>query len=337
MASFRKRGPGRWEAQIRRRGWPEKTRTFPTKADAQAWAAEVEAAMRSGGQSDVSVLRSLRLHTLLHRYLENVTPKKKGAESEAYRLRALMRHPMAELTLDVICSSSAISDWRDARLSAVSGPAVKRDMNLLSHVFSVARKDWKIPVINPICEIRKPSENPHRTRIPAWSEKKRLLRALSVKAGQLDGIRNHWIRPLVTFALRTAMRRGELLALLWEDISFMERFAHVRTSKNGESRNVPLSRKALRLLSTLEKHPSGKVFPVSADAVKAAYKRATARAGVPDLRFHDLRHAATTDLARKLSNVLELSAVTGHKGLAMLKIYYQPRPSDLAEKLDALL
>lgn len=337
MATFRKRGPGRWEAQIRRRGWPTKTQTFPTKADAQSWASEVEAAMRSGGQSDVSVLRSLTLRTLLQRYLEDETPKKKGCDSESCRLRALMRQPMADLTLDVVCSSSAITDWRDARLKVVSGATVKRDLNLLGHVFSLARKEWKIPIDNPISDIRKPSENPHRTRIPTWSEKKRLLRVLTVNAGQLDAARNHWIRPLVTLALRTAMRRGELLALRWEDISFVERFAHVRTSKNGESRKVPLSRKALRLLCTIEKHPSGKVFPVSAEAVKAAYKRSTARAGIVDLRFHDLRHAATTELARKLSNVLELSAVTGHKGLAMLKVYYQPKPSDLAEKLDALV
>ena len=107
MATFRKRGPGRWEAQIRRRGWPTKTQTFPTKADAQAWASETEAAMRSGGHSDVSVLRSLRLHTLLQRYLEDETPKKKGSESEAYRLRALMRQPMADLTLDVVCPAGA--------------------------------------------------------------------------------------------------------------------------------------------------------------------------------------------------------------------------------------
>lgn len=337
MATFRKRAPGRWEAQVRRRGWPTKTQTFATKADAQAWASEVEAAMRSGGESDVTVLRSLRLATLLQRYLEEVTPNKKGAESESYRLQALMRQPMADLTLDVICSSSAVTEWRDARLKVVSGPTVKRDLNLLGHVFSVARKEWKIPVTNPISDIRKPSGNPHRTRIPTWSEKKRLLRALTANAGQLDAARNRWIRPLVTFALRTAMRRGELLALRWDDISFVERFAHVKASKNGDSRYVPLSRKALRQLSVIDRHPSGRVFPVSADAVKAAYKRATARAGIANLRFHDLRHAATTDLARKLSNVLELSAVTGHKGLAMLKVYYQPRPADLAEKLDALL
>lgn len=336
MATFRKRAPGSWEAQVRRRGWPTKTQTFPTKADAQAWACEVEAAFRSGGESDLTVLRSVRLCTLIKRYLDEETPKKKGAESESYRLQAMMRQPMANLTLDVICSSSAITDWRDDRLKTVSGPSVKRDLNLLGHVFSVARKEWKIPVTNPISDIRKPAANPHRTRIPTWEEKKRLLRALTANAGQLDSARNHWIRPLVTFALRTAMRRGELLALTWDDISFVQRFAHVKDSKNGESRHVPLSRKALRLLSSIDKHPSGKVFPVSANAVKAAYKRATARAGIANLRFHDLRHAATTDLARKLSNVLELSAVTGHKGLAMLKVYYQPRPSDLAEKLDAL-
>ncbi len=334
MATFRKRGPGRWEAQVRRRGWPTKTKTFGTKADAQAWAAQTETTMRSGGQSDLSVLRSLTLHTLLGRYLAEETPKKKGSESEGCRLRALMRQPMAALSLDIICTSGAITDWRNARSKEVSGATVRRDMNLLGHVFTVARQDWKIPTSNPVREMSKPSDSPHRKRIPSWSEKKRLLRELTVDSARPHASRNRWIRPLVSFALRTAMRRGELLALRWEDISTIERYGRVRESKNGEARDVPLSRKALRLLNGLERHPSGRVFPLSAEAVKAAYKRAMIRAGIPDLRFHDLRHAATTDLARKLSNVLELSAVTGHKGLAMLKVYYQPRPADLAEKLD---
>ena len=142
MATFSKRGPSRWEAQVRRRGWPTRTSTFHTKADAQAWAADTEAAMHKGAYADDSVLKSTTVRALLQRYLEDETPKKKGAESENWRLQAFMRQAFADLPLSEI-SSNAICSWRDARLKLVSAPTVKRDLTLLSHVFTIARKEWK--------------------------------------------------------------------------------------------------------------------------------------------------------------------------------------------------
>jgi integrase len=77
----------------------------------------------------------------------------------------------------------------------------------------------------------------------------------------------------------------------------------------------------------------GRVFPITANALKLAFERAVKRAGIEDLHFHDLRHEATSRLAEKLPNVIELAAVTGHKDLRMLKRYYHPRAEDLARKL----
>ena len=79
--------------------------------------------------------------------------------------------------------------------------------------------------------------------------------------------------------------------------------------------------------------PAGKVFKTTADALKKAWDRACTAAGLDDLHFHDLRHEATSRLAERLHNVIELSAVTGHKDLRMLKRYYHPRAEDLAKKL----
>lgn len=67
--------------------------------------------------------------------------------------------------------------------------------------------------------------------------------------------------------------------------------------------------------------------------MKKAFTRACDRAGIDDLHFHDLRHEATSRISEKLDNILELSAVTGHKTVQMLKRYYHPRASDLARKL----
>jgi len=337
MATIRKRGPSRWEAQVRRRGWPTRTSTFHTKADAQCWAADIESAMHKRSYSDDPALKTTTVRALLQRYLDDETPKKKGFESEGCRLKAFMREAFADLTLSEI-NSNAIAAWRDARLKVVASATVKRDLIVLSHVFTLATTEWDFEMDNPLEKVRRPSSAPHRKRIPTWSEKKRLLRKLTTSApGEpvAGSARNPWVRPLVTFALRTAMRRSEMLALRWEHVHVALRFAHLPATKNGDSRDVPLTRKALLILSRLPQAKSGPVFPLTADAVKKVFKRAQKRAEIDNLRLHDMRHAAATNLSKKLSNVLELSAVTGHKSLQMLKIYYQPDPTEMAEKLDA--
>jgi integrase len=78
---------------------------------------------------------------------------------------------------------------------------------------------------------------------------------------------------------------------------------------------------------------SGRVFPITADSLKMCFVRACGRAGIEDFHFHDLRHEATSRLAEKLPNLIELASVTGHKDLKMLRRYYHPRVQDLAAKL----
>jgi integrase len=129
------------------------------------------------------------------------------------------------------------------------------------------------------------------------------------------------------------MRRSELLALRWQDVELQDRFVRLHDTKNGDPRDVPLSTRAASTLAGLPRHISGQVFPISADAVKKSFSRAAVRAGLQDLHFHDLRHEATSRIAEKLDNILELSAVTGHKTVQMLKRYYHPRARDLARKL----
>lgn len=192
---------------------------------------------------------------------------------------------------------------------------------------------------NPVAMIRRPPENKARKRRFAVGEEELLLAELELSTRSPNGCfkdggaRNPWIRPLVILAIETAMRRGELLSLRWSDVFLSDRFVRLRDSKNGESRDVPLSTRAYGVLAGLPRHISGKVFPTTADAVKKAVTRAVVRSGLGDFHFHDLRHEAISRIAEKLDNVLELSAVTGHKTLSMLKRYYHPRAKDLARKL----
>jgi integrase len=129
------------------------------------------------------------------------------------------------------------------------------------------------------------------------------------------------------------MRRSEILELRWERIDLTHQTAFLPDTKNGTPRTVPLSTAAVKVLRSLPRNISGVVFPVHYFTFEVAFKKAVRRAGLLDFHFHDLRHTAITAMAEKLPNLIELSAVTGHKSLAMLKRYYHPDISDLAKKL----
>jgi integrase len=138
---------------------------------------------------------------------------------------------------------------------------------------------------------------------------------------------------MTMLALETAMRMGELLALQWEHVHLEQRWIRLVDSKNGEGRNVPLSAKAVELLTVLKgEKDRGPVFTVSPGVASTLFRKACRAAGVSGIRFHDLRHEATTRLSKKLS-VLELAAVTGHRDLRSLQIYFNPHAWELAEKL----
>ena len=336
MASFRKRGT-QWEAQVRKLGWPSVSKSFPSKAEAQRWASVIESEMTREVFVDRSRLNELTLADLLLRYGKEITPSKKGQETEQYRIGALLRDPLSQTRLADL-TGQRVAAWRDQRLAEVTGSTVNRDLNLLSHVCNLARKEWAIPLTNPVSDIRRPKENKSRTRRLSREEEARLLASLKPaergSQGRFTGPQNPWMEPIVILALETAMRRSELLALEWAQTFLSERYVRLLDTKNGCSRDVPLSRRACQTLNSLPKSPCGKVFPISDNAVQLAFTRAARRAGLKDLHFHDLRHEATTRLSEKLENVLELSAVTGHKTLSMLKRYYHPKASRLAEKLD---
>lgn len=337
MATIRQRG-SQFEVQIRRKGWPKLSKTFPDKAAARAWVSVIESEMVRGIFIDRSEAEKNTLGDLLGRYLIEVSKSKKGANSERYRIASLQRDPIAQYKVAGL-SGKVLAEWRDRRLKEVSGSTTNRDLGLISHVINVARKEWGIHIENPVAMIRRPPESKGRNRRLSPGEEQRLLAELMPSArtakGYYDegGTRNPWIYPLVVLAIETAMRRSEILSLRWDDVFLADRYVRLHDTKNGESRDVPLTTKAHGVLHSLPRHISGQVFPTTADAVKKSFVRATERAEIKNLHFHDLRHEGTSRLAEKLDNVLELSAVTGHKTLSMLKRYYHPRAKDLARKL----
>jgi integrase len=325
MASIRERG-GKWQARVIRTGFPAEVKTFETRSAAQRWARATEASIESGTHRLPSQANEILLRDLLERYKEQVSPMKRGHCDEVIRIRALQRAKIAGYSIGNL-TPALVAAFRDERLQKVKAGAVIRDLSLLSGVINHARREWDVTVANPCALVRKPATPQGRTRVLNADEEVRLLAAL-----QPTGRRNPAMRPLVMLALETAMRRGELLSLRWEHVDVARRTALLPLTKNGTARTVPLSSKAIEILEGMPRNDA-KVFPIEPQTMEAAFKRARVRASLVDFRFHDLRHTATSRMASKLPNVIELASVTGHRTIQMLRRYYHPCPEALAQKL----
>lgn len=243
MASIRKTSSG-WQVQLRRKGYPSSTKSFTFKADAQQWAREAEAEMQRGFFKDTSVLERTTLEDLLKRYLHDIAPNKKGSESEAYRLKRLVNDQLSSCSLKAL-DGPRVAEYRDRRLREVSSSSVRRELVILSHVLTVASREWGYPLpANPVQLIKRPTESASRSRRLEADEEAIILKACSEHP-------NPWLKPLVILAIETAMRRGEMLGLRWIDVDLQERTALIRESKNVEQRIVPLSRRAVEVLTNL--------------------------------------------------------------------------------------
>lgn len=326
MASFRQRN-NKWQARIKRDGYPDQVKTFGARSDAERWARSVESEMDKGQFVDTQEAQRTTLRELILRYVREVTPTMKSVTEDTIRLKAMARKPIANWSLANL-SAVRIAAFRDERLKQVSNGTVIRELAYLSSIINHARREWGINTPNPVQYVRKPPSPAGRSRKLSADERDKLLASVEPRGRQ-----NNWTKPVVVLALETAMRRSELLALRWEHINLGSQTALLPDTKNGTPRSVPLSTTAVELLRSLPRNISGVVFPIKYFTLDAAFKRAVKRAGLVDFHFHDLRHTAITAMAEKLPNLIELSAVTGHKSLAMLKRYYHPNVEDLARKL----
>lgn len=220
MATFRKKGPHQWHAQIRRKGWPQRTRTFNTQLEAKTWATMIEREMDASVFVSRSEAEATSFASALELYAKEITCKKRSSASELSRIQAMQRHPMALRSLASIrCSDMA--SYRDSRLEEGLAPAtVRRELALISHVFTIARKEWRMESLNnPIELIRQPSVDDARKRrilsTDVWMRKDEKL--VCEHLNELEMIRRYSrsaeLPQIVSFALETAMRRSEITGL----------------------------------------------------------------------------------------------------------------------------
>lgn len=348
MATIRKRDSGKYisyEVQVRKKGHAPLTKTFNNRQDAEKWGRLAESEIDRGVFVNRSEAESNTLFDTLDRYLNEVTPTKKGATREAGRIKRWKVHPLAKRSMASIRGKD-IANFRDEeRKRGLAENSIRLEIALLSVVFETARKEWGMESLgNPCRDIKLPSGSKQRERRLETAEHTYLLKALN------ECCRNPHAVPIVEFALETAMRQSEILNLEWEHIDIINRVAILEDTKNGERRVIPLSPKAIGTIQALPRDINGgKVFKMTQDGLIRAFSRACEygsklylkelgknppKGFLVNLRFHDLRHEATSRFFESGKfDMMEIASITGHRTLAMLKRYTHLRAEDLAKKM----
>lgn len=278
---------------------------------------------------------AVTLASITRAYLEKESPTHAGHRWELLRLNKLMGDFPALFALPVTdLHQRHMIELRDIRAELVSGSSVNRELKLLGGVFRYAIRELHVMTDSPLKDVRRCKESPHRERRITQDEIDRICTACKYHPEQPPILHKQQTAWAFLFAIETAMRASEICGMTWEHVH--PDHVHLPKTKNGDSRNVPLSLAARALLEQVRGLDADRVLTVDADSMCSLFYTAKEAAGFTkddNLHFHDSRHEATTRLAKIIQNPADLAKITGHKDLKKLMIYYNPTASELAERL----
>jgi integrase len=335
-----------YRAQVRVKGRPAESETFSTRKKAEAWAKALESAIEDGRHFPHRKARGTPFADLVKRYRESALKElpKVSADKRDQHLEWWMKRfagrTLAEITPDLIAEArDALAAEKFTRGKprknrktgemvppkeyTRTGATVNRYLATLSHLFTVAMKEWRVLDRNPLSSISKKKESRGRIRFLSDAERDALLDACA---------KSDWpaLHVLVLLAISTGARRGELIHLRWADVDLKNARAIVHDTKNGDPRVLPLVGKALPALresklqgSALSEwvFPQSSGFPGPYEGFDGHWYAALESAGIKDFRFHDLRHTCASYLASQGASLLEIADVLGHRTMQMVKRY----------------
>jgi integrase len=318
----------KFTAQVRRKGVSE-SKTFSNAARAKLWAAQREAEL-----SDIAegVIPKHTLGEAFDRYAKEVSPGKRGGRWEVIRLRALPDTGGRLLRTSVPLQSvspALLGEWRDQRMTEVQAGTVLRELSVLSAVFQRCVREWGWLRENPVKGISKPASPAHRDKVLTRSEVRRVIAELR-RSGDKNS-KSYRVALAFLFALRTGMRAGEICGIQPEHVH--DDSVTLPLTKNKTRRDVPLSRKAKIILQRVIKSNQNPVFGLTTGSLDALFRKARDRAGVVNVHFHDSRHWAATNMARKLP-LVDLCRMFGWKDPKHALIYYNATATSIAALLD---
>jgi len=322
MATFVRVGD-KTKAIIRKQGFPTKAKTFLRLTDAKKWAKRLEAQIESGSVDSNVVLRYYTLKDSLKHYFtscerRNLKALKYIQAHSRIICKAIGHVRLCDLTV------KKLEEYRDDRLQTVSPASVKHELGIIKRSLaefcnSNGLTNYRVPAIRP------PKVSNARSRRLKSAE---LINLLSV-------ISNYEVRALIQLAIETGMRRGELMRIEARDIDYDRRTLAVNETKTNLPRTIPLTITAISILRDQQGRAStDTLFSIKADSLTQAFARACAKTGIQNLRFHDMRHEATSRFFEMGLSLMEVASITGHQDPRMLRRYTHLEATDLLKKLD---
>jgi integrase len=335
MASILRGADGRYRAHVYVQG-RRKSKVFRTKREADAWAAQTETGLRTAQ----AALPGER-HTLadaLKRYRDEVSSTKRGERGERSRINGFLESPAFPSGLPLAAVTPAVlAEWRDCRKATVQPGTIRRDFTLLSSVFETARREWQWITTNPVKDVRRPLSPAHRERTINIPEIRAMLRAMHYH-GRVRTVA-HAAAVCFLLALRTGMRAGELCGLRWADVQVG--YCRLPVTKTTP-RDVPLTRKAMRLIERMRGWDDTQVFGLKSQTLASMFRKYRVRAGLSGFTFHDARHTAATWIAGRMNSsgipaqqaLLDLCKMFGWSDTSRALTYYNPSAADIAKRLE---
>jgi integrase len=338
----RKKGKRRTTYEVRvGRGDSRVSKTFPSRAEAEQFAALTEAEMRRGVWRDPTKC-NMTLASALERYAREYSVHKAHQRQELARIAAWRQHRLASKPLTEI-SRADLRNYALERKAALRGTnTIRLELALISNLFTVARRDWEEPILdNPASGVLASA----RLKLPqsvgrriALGEVRRLLRATEAGPCAGQGAQSR-LRAALVFSLRTGLRRGELVNLKWSNVHLSAEPAYVvvrdKDASLERSRQVVLCARSVRVLRALQatEAPDAPVFGYSYNGLGLAWSRLKKRAAVTAVRWHDTRHSAASRYFDRGLSLPEVMSQTGHRTAQVALRYAHSDLNLVASKL----
>jgi integrase len=326
MSYIRKLKSGKWQVSIRRKNYPNITKTFNEKSLASQYGRDIENKMDRSVFEDYTAAATTTLGQILTKYRDEITPKKKGHKEEAPKINLLLRHQISSYNLMQL-KSSHLYKLKEEMLQTKAPKTVNDYLHLISHTWKTAKRVWNmsLPHQNPIELVQLEKVNNKRDIVLTPDEYKKLL--LEAEKSKLN-----ILKDVIEFAYITGARFGEIQRLERTSIDFEKKTITFCDTKNGTDRAIPMANKIIEII---KKYPFGnKLFILNKGQFRFYFEQARHKAGLDHFRFHDLRACAITNMILSGMNIAEVSSISGHKTWSQLHRYTRIKPEQLLDKIN---
>jgi len=325
MASIYKRN-GKWRVEIRKKGSKSIHKSFIAKDEAIRFARETEVKIERGLYQDFTLAKTTRLKDVLAQYRDRVSINKKGYDQERYKINKIIRSDIADKTLSQL-TPLILFEFIEQQKKLYTASTINKSITIINLTLNFAERFLGISLNkNPLKFIKRLKESQFVGQVIEPHEE-----ALLLKHAEFSKL--YWLKTAIILGIDCGLRRGEILKLKAEDINYKHNTAVLKDTKNGETREIGLSSRAIQELKKLPVSIDGNLFPCKRlDTFTFYYKQLQRWSGVKK-RFHDTRHTFASRKATSGWSITEIATQGGWKQLQLLKRYTHIKAEYLAKKM----